>query len=72
MEVKGLVVVDLNGFSDFFVKLNLGLFKVWIFVKYKELNFIWREDFVFVIEDVDEEFNIEVWDEDMFVDDFLG
>lgn len=72
LEAKGLAAADSNGLSDPFVKLNLGPSKARTSVKYKELNPTWREDFVFVIEDVDEELNIEVWDEDMFADDFLG
>jgi len=72
LEAKGLPAADSNGFSDPFVKLNLGPSKARTSVKYKELDPSWREDFVFVIEDADEELNVEVWDEDRFADDFLG
>lgn len=72
MEARGLAARDSNGFSDPFVRLQLGSTRTRTSVVYRNLNPSWNEEFVFNVVDLDEELSIMVWDEDRFTDDFLG
>ncbi|CAK9278846.1 unnamed protein product [Sphagnum jensenii] len=72
MEARGLAARDSNGFSDPFVRLQLGTTRARTSVVYRNLNPSWNEEFVFNVVDLDEELSIMVWDEDRFTDDFLG
>eukprot|EP00268_Persea_americana_P049000 TRINITY_DN5216_c1_g1_i2.p1 TRINITY_DN5216_c1_g1~~TRINITY_DN5216_c1_g1_i2.p1 ORF type:complete len:979 (+),score=219.75 TRINITY_DN5216_c1_g1_i2:28-2937(+) len=65
--------MDLNGFSDPYVKLQLGRNRFRTKVVKKCLNPSWNEEFSFRVEDLSEELSICVLDEDKyFNDDFVG
>ncbi|KAJ7558764.1 hypothetical protein O6H91_04G054800 [Diphasiastrum complanatum] len=72
MEARGLASRDSNGFSDPYVRLQLGRTKTKTKVVQKSLNPSWYEEFLFKLEDLKSELLISVWDEDSFTDDFLG
>ncbi|ERN19192.1 C2 and GRAM domain-containing protein At1g03370 isoform X2 [Amborella trichopoda] len=73
IEARGLLAKDLNGFSDPYVKIQLGRCKYRTKVVKKNLNPSWNEEFSFRVEDLKEELNIYVLDEDKyFNDDFIG
>ncbi|OVA19744.1 C2 calcium-dependent membrane targeting [Macleaya cordata] len=73
IEARNLRAMDLNGFSDPYVKLQLGRQKFRTKVVKKNLNPSWGEDFSFRVEDLKEELLISVLDEDTFFNhDFVG
>ncbi|KAJ8620163.1 hypothetical protein MRB53_028692 [Persea americana] len=73
IEGRNLPAMDLNGFSDPYVKLQLGRNRFRTKVVKKCLNPSWNEEFSFRVEDLSEELSICVLDEDKyFNDDFVG
>ncbi|XP_022716280.1 C2 and GRAM domain-containing protein At1g03370 isoform X2 [Durio zibethinus] len=73
IEARNIPAMDLNGFSDPYVRLQLGKHKYRTKVVKKTLNPSWGEEFSFKVEDLNEELLISVLDEDKyFNDDFVG
>ncbi|RZC65921.1 hypothetical protein C5167_009611 [Papaver somniferum] len=73
IEGRNLKACDPNGFSDPYVKLQLGKQRLKTKVVKKNLNPSWNEDFNFRVEDLNEELQINVFDEDKFLaHDFIG
>ncbi|ERN09973.1 hypothetical protein AMTRI_Chr06g172220 [Amborella trichopoda] len=73
IEARGLPAKDLNGFSDPFVKVQLGKNKFRTKVVKKNLNPSRNEECCFRVEDLKEELNICVLDKyKYFNDDFIG
>ncbi|XP_073153905.1 C2 and GRAM domain-containing protein At1g03370-like isoform X2 [Henckelia pumila] len=73
IEARNLPAMDQNGFSDPYVKLQLGKQRYRSKVIKKCLNPSWCEEFYFKVDDLKEELLISVFDEDMFFnDDFIG
>ncbi|XP_073302789.1 C2 and GRAM domain-containing protein At1g03370-like isoform X3 [Primulina huaijiensis] len=73
IEARNLPAMDPNGFSDPYVKLQLGRQRYRSKVIKKCLNPSWCEEFYFKVDDLKEELLISVFDEDMFFnDDFIG
>lgn len=73
IEARNLPAMDLNGFSDPYVRLQVGRNRFRTKVVKKCLNPSWNEEFGFWVEDLSEELAIYVLDEDKyFNDDFLG
>ncbi|KAI3969441.1 hypothetical protein MKX01_020002 [Papaver californicum] len=73
IEGRNLKACDPNGFSDPYVKLQLGKQRLKTKVVKKNLNPSWNEDFSFRVEDLNEELQINVFDEDKFLaHDFIG
>ncbi|XP_057961969.1 C2 and GRAM domain-containing protein At1g03370 [Malania oleifera] len=73
IEARNLPAMDYNGFSDPYVRLQLGKNKNRTKVVKKSLNPSWFEEFNFRVEDLNEELLISVLDEDKyFNDDFVG
>ncbi|KAL2524148.1 C2 and GRAM domain-containing protein [Abeliophyllum distichum] len=65
--------MDPNGFSDPYVKLQLGRQRIRTKVVKKCLNPSWCEEFTFKVDDLKEEIVISVFDEDKYlIDDFIG
>ncbi|KAJ0081669.1 hypothetical protein Patl1_09653 [Pistacia atlantica] len=72
-EARNIPAMDLNGFSDPYVRLQLGKQRFRTKVVKKSLNPNWEEEFRFKVEDLNEELVINVLDEDKyFNDDFVG
>ncbi|KAM1005375.1 hypothetical protein ACFX13_005497 [Malus domestica] len=70
---RDLPAMDLNGFSDPYVKVQLGKHKLRTKVVKKTLNPYWGEEFTFRVDDLNDELVISVLDEDKyFNDDFVG
>lgn len=73
IEARSLPAMDLNGFSDPYVRLQLGKQRTRTKVVKKSLNPQWGEEFGFRVEDLKEELLVSVLDEDKyFNDDFVG
>lgn len=73
IEAKDIPALDPNGFSDPYVKLQLGKQRFRSKVVKKCLNPSWCEEYVFKVDDLKEELLISVLDEDKyFNDDFVG
>lgn len=73
IEAKNIPALDPNGFSDPYVKLQLGRQRFRSKVVKKSLNPSWCEEFIFKVDDLKEELLISVLDEDKyFNDDFVG
>ncbi|MCL7043837.1 hypothetical protein MKW94_011482 [Papaver nudicaule] len=73
IEGRNLKACDPNGFSDPYVKLQLGKQRLKTKVVKKSLNPSWNEDFSFRVDDLNEELLISVFDEDKFMThDFIG
>lgn len=73
IEARNLPAMDPNGFSDPYVKLQLGKQRYRSKVIKKCLNPSWCEEFYFKVDDLKEELLISVFDEDKFFnDDFIG
>lgn len=73
IEARNLLAMDPNGFSDPYVKLQLGKQRFKTKVVKKSLNPSWDEEFSFRVEDLNEELVLSVLDEDKyFNDDFIG
>ncbi|XP_024372049.1 C2 and GRAM domain-containing protein At1g03370 isoform X2 [Physcomitrium patens] len=72
LEARNLAARDQNGLSDPFVRLQLGNTKTKSAVILKNLNPVWHEEFFFSVVGSDEELLVTVWDEDRFLNDFLG
>ncbi|GMP75910.1 hypothetical protein CsSME_00032828 [Camellia sinensis var. sinensis] len=73
IEARNIPAMDPNGFSDPYVKLQLGKQKFRSKVVKKCLNPTWCEDFTFKVEDLKEELVVSVLDEDKYsIDDFIG
>ncbi|KAL3850970.1 hypothetical protein ACJIZ3_012852 [Penstemon smallii] len=73
IEAKNIPAMDPNGFSDPYVKLQLGKQKSKSKVVKKCLNPSWCEEFTFKVDDLKDELLISVLDEDKyFNDDFVG
>lgn len=73
IEARNLPAMDLNGFSDPYVRLQLGRHRSRTKVVKKCLNPTWGEEFSFKVEDLKEELVLSVLDEDKyFSDDFVG
>uniref|UniRef100_A0A7N0UD40 C2 and GRAM domain-containing protein n=1 Tax=Kalanchoe fedtschenkoi TaxID=63787 RepID=A0A7N0UD40_KALFE len=73
IEARNLPALDLNGFSDPYVRLQIGRQRSRTKVVKKSLNPSWGEEFSFRVEDLSEELLISVLDEDRyFNDDFIG
>ncbi|CAN6682982.1 unnamed protein product [Malus baccata var. baccata] len=70
---RDLPAMDLNGFSDPYVKVKLGKHKLRTKVVKKTLNPYWGEEFAFRVDDLNGELVFSVLDEDKyFNDDFVG
>jgi len=65
---------DANGFSDPYVKLQLGKYKRKSKTCYKTLNPVWKEEYVLMLDSPESStLQIEVWDKDSYrKDDFIG
>uniref|UniRef100_A0A5B7ALW6 C2 and GRAM domain-containing protein n=1 Tax=Davidia involucrata TaxID=16924 RepID=A0A5B7ALW6_DAVIN len=73
IEARNIPAMDTNGFSDPYVRLQMGKQKFKTKVMKKCLNPTWYEEFSFRVEDLKEELVISVLDEDKyFNDDFVG
>jgi Ca2+-dependent lipid-binding protein len=73
IEARDLLAMDNNGFSDPYVKLQVGKQRAKTKVINKSLNPIWDEEFSFRVGDLKDELCVSVLDEDKyFADDFLG
>ncbi|XP_057499238.1 C2 and GRAM domain-containing protein At1g03370-like [Actinidia eriantha] len=73
IEGRNIPAMDPNGFSDPYVKLQLGKHKFRTKVVKKCLNPTWCEEFTFKVEDLKEELLVSVLDEDKYLmDDFIG
>ncbi|KAA8537261.1 hypothetical protein F0562_027052 [Nyssa sinensis] len=72
IEARNIPAMDPNGFSDPYVKLQLGKQKFKTKVVKKCLKPTWCEEFSFRVEDLKEELIISVLDEKYFSDDFVG
>ncbi|KFK31345.1 hypothetical protein AALP_AA6G100200 [Arabis alpina] len=73
VEARNLPAMDLNGFSDPYVRLQLGKQRSRTKVVKKNLNPKWADDFSFAVDDLKEELVVSVLDEDKyFNDDFVG
>lgn len=70
---RNLRAMDFNGFSDPYVKLQVGKQRFKTKVVKMNLNPEWDQEFSFVVADVREVLKLDVYDEDMIgTDDFLG
>ncbi|KAF0909551.1 hypothetical protein E2562_037185 [Oryza meyeriana var. granulata] len=73
IEARNLRAMDSNGFSDPYVKLQLGKQRFKTKVVKKNLNPTWDQEFSFSVGDVRDVLKLYVYDEDMIgIDDFLG
>lgn len=73
VEARNLPAMDLNGFSDPYVRLQLGKHRSRTKVVKKNLNPKWGDDFTFRVDDLKDELVVSVLDEDKyFNDDFVG
>ncbi|KAL1114805.1 hypothetical protein AAG570_007629 [Ranatra chinensis] len=73
VEGKNLMSVNMDGFSDPYVKFRLGQEKYKSKVSYKTLNPRWLEQFdLHLYEDQSQELELTVWDKDKSKDDFMG
>ncbi|CAM0910069.1 unnamed protein product [Alopecurus aequalis] len=73
VEARGLIAVNLNGFSDPYVKLQLGKRRAKTAVVKKCLSPVWDEEFSFLVGDATEELVLSVLNEDRyFTSDLLG
>ncbi|CAH9072078.1 unnamed protein product [Cuscuta epithymum] len=73
IEARNIPAMDPNGFSDPYVKLQVGKQRFRTKVVKKCLNPSWCDEFTFRVEDLKEELVIAVLDEDKyFNDDFIG
>ncbi|KAG8365328.1 hypothetical protein BUALT_Bualt18G0093200 [Buddleja alternifolia] len=72
IEARNIPAMDPNGFSDPYVKLQLGRQRFRSKVVKKCLNPSWCEEFIFKVDDLKEELLICVLDEDKLCDDFIG
>ncbi|XP_039053684.1 C2 and GRAM domain-containing protein At1g03370-like [Hibiscus syriacus] len=73
IEARNIPAMDLNGFSDPYVKLQLGKQRYKTKVVKKSLNPSWGEEFIFKMEDLKGKLLVSVLDEDkLFNDDFVG
>ncbi|PPR99604.1 hypothetical protein GOBAR_AA21037 [Gossypium barbadense] len=73
IEARNIPAMHLNGFSDPYVKLQVGKKRYRTKVVKKTLNPSWGEEFIFKVEDFKGELQISVLDEDKFFnDDFVG
>uniref|UniRef100_A0A0E0EMN4 C2 and GRAM domain-containing protein n=1 Tax=Oryza meridionalis TaxID=40149 RepID=A0A0E0EMN4_9ORYZ len=73
IEARNLRAMDSNGFSDPYVKLQLGKQRFKTKVVKKNLNPAWDQEFSFSVGDVRDVLKLYVYDEDMIgIDDFLG
>lgn len=70
---RNLRAMDSNGFSDPYVKLQLGRQRFKTKVVKMNLNPTWDQEFTFLVGDVRDVLKFYVYDEDMLgMDDFLG
>ncbi|XP_037447870.1 C2 and GRAM domain-containing protein At1g03370-like [Triticum dicoccoides] len=70
---RNLRAMDFNGFSDPYVKLQVGKQRFKTKVVKMNLNPEWDQEFSFLVADVREVLKLDVYDEDMIgTDDFLG
>ncbi|XP_052202357.1 C2 and GRAM domain-containing protein At1g03370 isoform X2 [Diospyros lotus] len=73
IEARNIPPMDPNGFSDPYVKLQLGRQKFRTKVVKKCLNPSWCEEFAIKVEDLKDELVVSVLDEDRYlIDDFIG
>ncbi|XP_046662457.1 LOW QUALITY PROTEIN: multiple C2 and transmembrane domain-containing protein-like [Homalodisca vitripennis] len=73
VEGKNLLPMDIDGFSDPYVKFRLGSEKYKSKVIYKTLNPSWLEQFdLHLYDDQSQELELTVWDKDRSKDDFMG
>ncbi|VFQ73000.1 unnamed protein product [Cuscuta campestris] len=73
IEARNIPAMDPNGFSDPYVKLQVGKQRYKTKVVKKCLNPSWCEEFIFRVDDFGDELVISVLDEDKyFNDDFVG
>lgn len=73
IEARNLPAVDLNGFSNPYVRLLLGKSRCRTKVVKKCLNPSWNEEFSLWVEDLNEDLTVCVLDEDKYFNDgFVG
>uniref|UniRef100_A0A803M1H0 C2 and GRAM domain-containing protein n=1 Tax=Chenopodium quinoa TaxID=63459 RepID=A0A803M1H0_CHEQI len=73
IEARNIPAMDLNGYSDPYVRINLGKQRFRTKVVKKCLNPYWGDEFSFRVDDLSDELVISVLDEDKyFNDDFVG
>lgn len=73
IEARSIPAMDLNGFSDPYVRLQLGRHRFRTKVVKKSLHPSWGEEFSFKVDDLKDELVLTVLDEDRyFNDDFIG
>lgn len=73
IEARNIPAMDQNGYSDPYVRLQLGRQRFKTKVVRKSLSPSWEEEFSFKVEDLKDELVISVLDEDKyFNDDFVG
>uniref|UniRef100_A0ACD5ZG17 Uncharacterized protein n=1 Tax=Avena sativa TaxID=4498 RepID=A0ACD5ZG17_AVESA len=73
LEARGLSAIYLNGSSDPYVRLQLGMRRAKTTVVKRSLSPIWDEEFGFLVADVAEDLVVSVLNEDRyFSTDFLG
>lgn len=69
---EGLAAADINGKSDPFVKMDLVNQHHRTSTQYKTLNPEWNEMFLFDVHDINNNLDLQVFDEDRHGEDFLG
>lgn len=73
IEARNLRAMDSNGFSDPYVKLQLGKQRFKTKVIKMNLNPTWDQEFSFLVGDIKDVLKLDVYDEDILqIDDFLG
>lgn len=73
IEARNLRAMDSNGFSDPYVKLQLGKQRFKTKVIKMNLNPTWDQEFSFLVGDIKDVLKLDVYDEDILqMDDFLG
>lgn len=73
IEARNLPAMDVNGFSDPYVRLQSGKNRFRTKVVKKCLNPYWGDEFSFRVDDLSDELAVSVMDEDKyFNDDFIG
>ena len=73
VQCTNLKAMDADGFSDPYVKINLGKQRFKSKVKYRTLNPVFKESFSLKLNGTDSAVNVTVWDRDSYKrNDFIG
>ncbi|GBG74499.1 hypothetical protein CBR_g18909 [Chara braunii] len=73
VEARDLLGKDMNGFSDPYVRIQVGASKAKTTVVHKNLDPYWNEEFLFNVEDPEKDvLSVSVWNEEFIKTSFLG